>query len=76
MSYTPGARTTMERSPQVTAVREQGVRINATWPGNAGGLGDLAGGNRVVLNLKHQVLGIGHADRTTRRSQGQERCPW
>lgn len=41
---------------------EQGVQVNAAEQGTQGGLRNLAGGNRVVLNLKHGVLGVGHAE--------------
>lgn len=41
---------------------EQGVQVNAAEQGTQGSLRDLAGGNRVVLNLKHRVLGVGHAE--------------
>ena len=47
---------------QVLAVCEQGVQVNAAEQGTQGSLRDLAGGNRVVLNLKHRVLGVGHAE--------------
>ena len=41
---------------------EQGVQVNATEQGTQGGLRNLAGGNRVILNLKDGVLGVGHAE--------------
>ena len=47
---------------QVLAVREQGVQVNTTQQGTQSSLGDLAGGDRVVLDLKHRVLGVGHTE--------------
>ncbi len=54
----------MERRSSFRSSRcaSEGVQVDAAEQGTQGGLRDLAGGNRVVLNLKHGVLGVGHAE--------------